>query len=125
MTLTSKHILKYTHEQTLTTINLSLNQIGPQGGQHIGNALQTNQVTSTLLSNTPIQTHISTGTHHTQPLLKSNRRSRSTTHCQCSTNKQSNIYTSLQHTHTNTHIDRHSSHSTSLTMKSDHKEDNT
>jgi hypothetical protein len=35
--------------QTLTTLNLWGNKIGPQGAQHLANALQINKVTTTLL----------------------------------------------------------------------------
>jgi hypothetical protein len=71
----------YTHyfTQTLTTLDLSSNQIGAVGAQHLADALQHNTVTL-ILSSSISYTHLHffTDTHHTKAVQQSNRSCRST-----------------------------------------------
>lgn len=77
--------------QTLTTLNLDVNQIGDAGAQYLGDCLRINTVRkkdsawhifySCLLSHTD--------TYYTQPRFESNRRRRSAISWWCHTNKHS------------------------------------
>jgi hypothetical protein len=53
--------------QTLTTLDLENNQIGPQGAEHLANALQQNKVTTALLLLLNTSPSSYTDTHHTKP----------------------------------------------------------
>jgi hypothetical protein len=57
--------------QTLTTLDLENNQIGPQGAEHLASALQQNKVNTALLLlllNTSPSSY--TDTHHTKPRIQ-------------------------------------------------------
>jgi hypothetical protein len=110
--------------QTLTTLYLSWNQIGPQGAEHLGHALQINKVIPHSFSSLHHSRTFHTDTHHTKPLFQSNRWSRSRTSWQCSTNQQSNT-TLLLITSSFTHFShRHSPRYTSFRIKLLIKEQN-
>ncbi len=54
--------------QTITEINLAFNHIGPEGAQHVANALQQNQVSSVVLSHFAMHT-VNIDTYFNTPRL--------------------------------------------------------
>src|SRR3984957_357660 len=107
--------------QTLTTLNLSSNQIGPAGAQHLANALHNNTVNPFLYSSISLPSAIfHTDTHHTQPSIQSNRRPRGTTSRQCFTQQHGEPLSLIIYLITIcTFSHRHSPHSPSLAIKSE------
>jgi hypothetical protein len=60
--------------QTVTSLDLSSNQIGDRGAQDLANALQINKVTPiSFFASRHHSPTFHTDTHHTRPLLQSNQ----------------------------------------------------
>ncbi|CAF1353668.1 unnamed protein product [Rotaria sordida] len=89
------------HNNTLTTLKLDSNEIDDQGAQHLANALEHNNVTqspSYCFSESIVHSLFFTDTHHIEPILKQNRRSRS----------QKQLVDALQHNNTLTTLNLNS-----------------
>src|ERR1700722_741712 len=109
--------------QTLTTLDLSSNQIGEQGAQHLANALGNNTVNHLLYSSISLPSALfHTDTHHARPPGQSNRRARDTTSRQCFRQQHGEPLSLLIYLITIcTFSHRHSPRSASRTIKSESK----